>query len=154
MAIKAAHDLKCWHALLNAYQIRSVDICVQEATQTDKDGRQLVARAMREVAAEITVGPVTEEMRSALEFKIGLRADVHKGERDLLAYALTLSDAWWFCGPDNGTVRAMKVLRILHRMVSLESIAIASGHRGPMPSNHYTERWLSNHRTQAALEEV
>jgi hypothetical protein len=154
MAIKAAHDLKCWRALLHAYQIRSVDICVQEATQTDKDGRQLVVRTKEEVAAEITVGLVTDEMRTALEFEIGLRADVHRGERDLLAYALTLPEAWWLCGPDNGTVRAMKVLRILNRMVSLESIATSSGHRGPMPSKHYTERWLSDHRTQALLDEA
>jgi len=39
-------------------------------------------------------------------------------------------------------------------MISLESIAAASGHRAPMPSKHYTERWLSDHRTQALLEEV
>jgi len=154
MAIKAAHDLRCWNALRQTFQTRSVAICIQEATQVNRDGHQLVARTEAEVTAEITVGPVTDQMRMALEFRIGLRADVHKGERDLLAYALTLRDAWWLCGPDNGTVRAMKVLRIFDRMVSLESIAAASGHRAPMPSKHYTERWLSDHRTQAFLEEV
>jgi hypothetical protein len=154
MAIKAAHDLRCWNALRQTFQISSVAICIQEATQVNRDGHQLVARTEAEVAAEITIGPVTDQMRTALDFRIGLRADVHKGERDLLAYALTLRDAWWLCGPDNGTVRAMKVLRIFDRMISLESIAAASGHRAPMPSKHYTERWLSDHRTQALLEEV
>lgn len=154
MAIKAAHDLRCWNALRQTFQIRSVAICIQEATQVNRDGHQLVARTDAEIAEEITISPVTDQMRMALEFRIGLRADVHKGERDLLAYAITLRDAWWLCGPDNGTVRAMKVLRIFDRMISLESIAAASGHRAPMPSKHYTERWLSDHRTQALLEEV
>jgi len=154
MAIKAAHDLRCWNALRQTYQIRSVAICVQEATQVDRDGRRLVARAEEEIAGEITLGPVTDQMRAALEYRIGLRADVHKGERDLLAYALTMRDAWWLCGPDNGTVRAMKVLKIFERMVSLESIAAACGHKAAMPSKHFTERWLSDHRTQMFLEEV
>lgn len=154
MAIKAAHDLRCWNALRQTFQIRSVAICIQEATQVNRDGRQLVTRSDADIAAEITISPVTDQMRMALEFRIGLRADVHKGERDLLAYALTLRDAWCLCGPDNGTVRAMKVLRIFDRMISLESIVAASGHRVQMPSKHYTERWLSDHRTQALLEEV
>jgi len=154
MAIKAAHDLRCWNALRNRYRLHTVSMCIHEATCRDKDGHQLIVRTSAELEPEIIVGQVTEKMQADLLFRIGLQADVHKGERDLLAYALSLRDAWWLCGPDNGTVRALQVLKLFDRMVSLEAIALASGHRAPMPSKHYTDRWLSDHLTRALLEEV
>ncbi|MDB6026073.1 MAG: hypothetical protein JWM68_2296 [Verrucomicrobiales bacterium] len=154
MAIKAAHDLGCWNALRNHYQLHTVSMCIHEVTCRDKSGHQLITRTPAELESEIIVVEVTDEMRVDMDFRIRLVADVHRGERDLLAYALTLRDAWWLCGPDNGTVRALQVLKLFDRMVSLEAIASASGHSATMLSRHYTERWLSDHRTQALLEEL
>lgn len=153
MVIKAAHDLRCWNALRNHYQLHTVPMCIHEAT-CYKNGCQLVARTPKELESEITVVPVSKLMLVNLDFKMGLLAGVDKGERELLAYALTLRDAWWLCGPDNGTVRALKALKLFDRMVSLEAIAVASGHRASMPDKHYTERWLSDHRTQFLLEQA
>jgi hypothetical protein len=153
MAIKAAHDLRCWNALRNTFQLHTVPICITEATRYKK-GTQLVARSAAELEREIKVAEVTEQMRLDLEYRIGLRADVHDGERDLMAYALTLREVWWLCGPDNGTLRAMHALRLLDRMVSLETLSIASGHRATMPSKHYTDRWLIERRTQLRFDEI
>jgi hypothetical protein len=129
-------------------------MCVHEATCRNDDGHQLLARTPAQLESEITVVPVTKQMLVNLDYRMGLRADVDKGERELLAYAITLRDAWWLCGPDNGTVRALQVLKLFERMVSFEAITRASGQRVSMPSKHYTERWLSDHRTQLFLEEV
>lgn len=154
MAIKAAHDLRCWNALRNTHQLHTVQMCIHEVTCTSKRGYRLLTRMPADLEKEITVATVTKKMRSDLDFRMGLRADVDKGERDLLAYALTLRGAWWLCGPDNGTVRALQVLKLFDHMVSLEAIATAAGHSAAMPSKHFTERWLADHRTQILFEET
>jgi len=86
---------------------------------------------------------------------VGNQTDLDEGERDLLAYARSLAkNAWWLCGPDNGTVRAMQTLRIFDRMVSLQTLARRTGHQlGELPHN-FTERWLSDHRTREALQNM
>jgi hypothetical protein len=59
---------------------------------------------------------------------------------------------WWLCGPDNGTVNALKLLGLLDRMVSLETLAQGVGHRLASPPYHYTEEWLSERRTRFLLD--
>jgi hypothetical protein len=155
MVIKAAHDYQCWNSLRKSFDLRSVRICVEEATREDARGRCLVRRSYQSVAAELTMGEVTDQMRAELTLLIGHQTDVDEGERDLLAYARSLGkNAWWLCGPDNGTVRAMQTLRIFDRMVSFQFLARLAGQRlGDIPRN-FTERWLSDHRTHAALQSL
>src|SRR5262245_57984404 len=152
MAIKAAHDYCLWNALRNAYDLRTVPMCVQEATQPNSKGYVLVRRTYQEVAAEVTLGAVDERAAIALRLEIGHVNDLDAGERELLAYARTLSsDTWWLCGPDNGTVRAMQMLQIFDRMVSLESVARGAGCPVDRLPAQFRERWLSAHRTQELL---
>ncbi len=153
MVIKAAHDHGCWNALRKSFNLHSVRLCLEEATRTSARGRRLVHRTYDALAAELTIGEVTERMRVDLTLLVGDQSDLDPGERDLLAYSRSLAkDAWWLCGPDNGTVRAMHTLGIFDRMVSLQTLAGLAGHRlNNLPGN-YTERWLSDHRTQMVLE--
>jgi hypothetical protein len=155
MAIKIAHDLGCWNAIRQRYQLHSVPRCVEEATRKNKDGAVLVNRKPDELAAELTLGNPDKVATLSLTLKIGSQADLNDGERDLLAYARTLPGAWFLCGPDNGTVRAMQILTLLDRMVSLEALAGDAGHRfkNPLP-NHFTERWLSDHRTRGLFDMI
>lgn len=151
-AIKAAHHLGCWNALRRNYQLHSVHLCVEEATRADRRGRKLVDRPAAELAAELVLGVVDDFARADLRLAIGNRNDVDAGEAELLAYARTLPGRiWWLCGPDAGTVRAMHHLGLLDRMVALESLAKACGHRtSGLPAN-YTEKWLSDQRTRLLL---
>lgn len=116
-----------------------------------KDGEVLVRRPAHELAGELTLGPEDRLMVTKLTFQVGSQVDIHDGEKRLLAYALTLPGAWLFCGPDNGTVKAMQILLRLDRMVSFEALANAAGHRLKNLPYHFSERWLSNHRTQSLL---
>jgi len=155
MAIKAAHEYGLWNALRKTYDLRSVPICVQEATQPNSKGYILVRRSYKEVAAELTLGEVTPTASIALRLEVGHMSDLDAGERDLLAYARTLPpDTWWLCGPDNGTVRAMQMLRIFDRMVSLETVARGAGCRVDRLPSQFRDRWLSDHRTQEAIRDV
>src|SRR4051812_19382102 len=120
MAIKLAHDLGCWNALRQTFRLHSVEKCIEEATRMNKDGKVLVRRSAEELAAEVTLGTVDRVTVAKVTLQIGAQADLNEGERHLLAYALTLSGAWFLCGPDTGTVRAMQILSLLDRMVSFE----------------------------------
>jgi hypothetical protein len=153
VAIKGAHEAGCWNAMRKAYQLHSVSKCVEEATRPNRRGERLVSRDDKELGAEITLGAVSDLMRAKAMLRIGHRTDVDEGERDLLAYALTLpANIWWLCGPDNGTVNALQFLGLLDRMVTLEALARGCGHAVKNLPAHYTERWLSARRTKFLLE--
>lgn len=153
VAIKGAHDLGCWNALRKAYVIHSVQKCVEEATRTNRWGDQLVPRTADQLAAELILGQVTDVLRAEVTLRVGHRTDLDEGERDLLAYALSMGKrAWWLCGPDNGTVNALQLLGLLDRMVSLEALAHGVGHKLGSPPFHYTEKWLSERRTRFLLD--
>ena len=152
-AIKAAHHLGCWNALRKGYKLHSVRLCVEEATRPNRHGRRLVDRPEAELAAELVLGAVDDIARAELRLAIGNRNDVDAGEAELLAYARTLPGrVWWLCGPDAGTVKAMNHLRLLERMVALETLAKACGHPVTALPQNYTEKWLSDQRTKLALE--
>jgi hypothetical protein len=151
-AIKAAHRLGCWNALRKNYRLHSVRICVEEATRADRRGRKLVDRHEAELAGELVLGQVDDLARADMRLAIGNRNDVDAGEAELLAYARTLPGrVWWLCGPDAGTIKAMNHLRLLERMVALETLAKSCGHAtAALPAN-YTEKWLSDQRTKLLL---
>jgi hypothetical protein len=154
VAIKAAHELGCWNALRKAYQLETVEKCLEEVTRADSQGRQLVARSVAELKTEMRIHIVTEIQRAALLMTGGRRPDLDEGERDLLAHALSLGrKAWWLCGPDKATLKTLHKLNLLERMVSLESMGREVGHRFSDLEEQYTEAWLKAKRTKLQLGE-
>ena len=152
MAIKLAHDLGCWNVLKQTFKLHSVDKCVEEATRRNKDGKVLVRRSAEELAGELTLGAVNRLSIAEVTLKIGAQADLNEGEKHLLAYALALPGSWFLCGPDSGTVRAMRILSILNRMVSFETLANVAGHRFQRLPPHFSESWLAKHRLEDLLD--
>lgn len=152
MAIKAAHDLGCWNGLRSTFKLHSVPKCVEEATRQNKNGAVLVRRTAEDLAADLTLGTVEPLAVTRLTLEVGSHADLNDGEKHLLAYALTLSGTWLLCGPDRGTVRAMHMLSLLPKLVSLESLASTTGQKIKNLPHHFSEGWLSTFRTQLLLE--
>lgn len=65
------------------------------------------------------------------------------GERSLWAHALTRSDAWVLCGPDRASLRFGVRLGFRERLVALEELLDAVGHRPKIDLRmHYTSKWL------------
>jgi hypothetical protein len=152
VAIKAAHALGCWNALRHAYQLETVEECLDEVTRVDGKGRQLVPRKAAELRAEIRIHAVTQAQRAHLLLTGGGPPDLDKGERDLLAHALSLGlKVWWLCGPDKATLRMLHRLNLLERMVSLEGMGREVGHRFTKLEEQYTEAWLKTKRTKLLL---
>lgn len=155
-AIAAAHKFNCWNALKNRYKLRTVELCIEEATRRNKRGKCLVNRDSQDLKDDFAiVAKVDNLSRAKLMLEVGNRNDVDDGERDLLAYAQSLrGKVWWLCGPDNGTVHAMRTLKLFERMVSLEAIANTCGHQFKDLPHNYSEQWLSKHRTDFLFEDL
>jgi hypothetical protein len=154
VAIKAAHELGCWNALRQAYHLETVEKCLEEVIRPDRAGRQLVPRKGAELKTELKVHAVSDLQRTKLLLLLGKQIDLDDGERDLLAHALTLGrKAWWLCGPDKATLRALHRLNLLERMVALETMARAAGHRIVTLGEQHTEQWLKAKRTKLLLGE-
>jgi hypothetical protein len=155
MAIKASHDLACWNALRKNYALHTVRKCIEEATRVNRNGHQLVRRTEAQLAAELVVTEVGPLLQAKVSLAVGERTDLDPGERDLLAYALSIGGkAWWLCGPDNGTVNALQILRLLGRMVSLEELAKGAGVHLRTAPFQYTERWLSERRLRFTMDDL
>ncbi|MDQ8204213.1 hypothetical protein [Pelagicoccus sp. SDUM812003] len=155
-AIAAAHKLNCWNALKRSYKLHTVELCIEEATRPNRQGRRLVDRDPDQLKSDFAkVVMVDKKSQAELMLAVGNRNDVDEGERDLLAYAKSLSgNVWWLCGPDNGTVHAMRILRLFERMVSLEAIAQGCGHRFKSLPQNYSEEWLANHRRAFLFDDL
>ncbi len=155
VAIRGAHAADCWNALRQNYRLHSVNLCVEEVTRQNRHRKILVDRPYDELAAELTLGQVTELARTRLKLRVGARIDLDPGETELLAYALTLpTDVWWLCGPDNGTLNALRTLHLFSRMVSLEALARQVGQDcGKLPPQ-FREQWLADKRLQDLFEET
>ena len=154
-AIQAAHRYRCWNALCKGFRLETVEHCLHEAVRLDRKGRKLVDRPVEDIRQEIVVHVVTDEHRARLAYALQGRVDLDDGERDLLAIALTIeSEAWWLCGPDMATIRAMNLLGRMERMVSLQSLANELGMDLRQLDEKDTDKWLSQKRTLLLMEQM
>lgn len=152
VAIKAAHQFRCWNVLRKAFRLETVETCVEEVCRPDRTGRRLVDREAPEIRGEIAVHQVSAAQRAVVMLRLGSKVDLDEGERDLLAYALTVDrQMWWLCGPDKATLVALNRLQLVERMVSLETLAGAAGHKVQGWEEQYTEKWLTAKRLKLQL---
>src|SRR5271169_3132207 len=132
-----------WRALTGAYAVETVEDCVTE-TQTGFQRRrpeqQIDVTALRTSLA--AVHDVDDAARAVVAVQASdIALDV--GERSLWAHALTRSDGWLLCGPDKASLRFGVRMGFRERLVALEELLGAVGHRTKINLRaHYTSRWL------------
>ncbi len=87
------------------------------------------------------VQKVTDAERAGAIVRDALFGYLDPGEASLWAHALTRSDAWVLCGPDKASLRFGVRLGFRDRLVALESLLDAVGHR-PKEAlrSNYTDR--------------
>lgn len=144
-----AHRTRCWGALVVRYGMDTVCRCVEEC-ETGNRRRNTVEVDTARLSAELMPKVVTPSMILTLAQRLGGKVDLDPGEKELLAYALTLADCWIVTSPDKAAVRAGHLLGVVDRFVSLEELAVDAGQR-PDLRDQYTSRWLHNFRTQVIL---
>jgi hypothetical protein len=76
------------------------------------------------------------------------------GERALWAHALTRTDAWILCGPDRASLRFGVRVGCRDRLLSLEALLEAVGHRvkGGLP-RQFSTRWQDNVLSELMVQE-
>ena|SRR5882672_844608 len=142
--------LECWRvgawtALAGGYSIETVEDCVTE-TQTGYQNRraeQTVDQSVLRASLANPPHPVTDPQYAALAVRV---PEIHldPGERALWAHALTRTDSWVLCGPDKASMRCGVRLGLRDRIVALETLLEAVGHRTRAElKKAYTAKWLA-----------
>jgi len=151
-AIEAAHRYGSWNALHKYFQLETAQHCIEEALRPNRKGKRLVNRNRDDLEKEIIAHDVTDADRAVLIYKLQGRVDLDPGEMDLLSIALSIkTGAWWLCGPDKATIRAMHLMGIVDRMCSLQALAETAGAKLNNAEEQFTEKWLSSMRIQLLL---
>jgi hypothetical protein len=75
------------------------------------------------------------------------------GEEDLIAKAVQQKDAWLLCSPDKAAIRAVSLLNLAQRLISLEELAGECGlDVRKKAKEHYLKTWLQRQRTLMEFE--
>ncbi len=146
-AIIEAHRLRCWPNLLAFFSIETVDMCARECAsgsqQLHRDYVPVDTQALRD---NITVHAVDDTLRRELICREPSAADIDDGEKDLLAYAITLPPkVFLVCSPDKACMKVAARMGLLDRLVSLQTLADRVGRGNLKFKRNYTEKW---HRKQ------
>jgi hypothetical protein len=154
-AIIEAHRQGVWEPLVNGFRLATVEKCIEEV-----DTGNLLAGERREIDTgrlrrEMMVYQVDDTtIAEAVLSSEGKLQILHAGEKELLAYAISVSGILRISSQDRACVRVGAKMGLLDRFVSLEEMAEAVGRkRLPLPWQ-YTKKWLSEIRTACRLEEL
>lgn len=150
-----AYRTGTWAALAGAYGIETVEECVTE-TQTGYQNRPreqwIDVVELRESLAE--VHEVTDLERAELGVRIGAIA-LDRGEEFLWAHALGRSGMWFLSGPDRASLRAGVRLGYRERLVSVEELLEAAGHRPRTELKQaYTRKWMRDVVSEIVIDEA
>ena len=147
-AIIEAYRLNCWSNLIAFFAVETVDMCAREAA-SGQQHRDYVPIDTNVLRNKITIHDVTDRMRRELIYSEASAVDLDDGEKDLLAFALTLpADMFLICSPDKACMKVAAKKGMLNRLVSLQTLADRVG-RGNLKFRHnYTEQW---HRQQCSF---
>ena len=147
--IIAAFAVKAWEPLAAFFRLITTDSCVVEAATGDRSRKGYVAVDDAVVRATATIIKPTMKQLAQADLSVrGVFLDA--GERDLLACAIAHPEAWILCSSDKAAVRALHVLGNIARAVSLEALTRAAK-LGVSLKEPFTEKWMSNVRTQLEL---
>lgn len=146
-----AHRTRSWAALSQRYRLETVQECFAE-TQTGAQGRRAQANIDRvTLRASLQAVHVVPDV-DILAVDILEGAILDDGEKELWAHAIKRPDEWFLCGPDQASMRFGFDNRMRQRLVSLEEMLAAIGHRTAIPlATQYQKRWLDNLLSDWAL---
>jgi len=146
-AIIGAHRFGVWKQIANRFRLETVEKCVEEAATGDQTRSGYVAIDTREVRRVVAVHAVSETAFVGPGLVSRCFADLHSGEKELLAHACGRDDMWLLTSQDTDCLKACHELGLLDRTVSLEKLARQAGAnaRFIVP---FTEKWLGETRTK------
>lgn len=153
--ILEAHRTGSWRALRGGHRLETVEECVTE-TQTGAQNRRPEQRIDEAVLrADLkAVHTRTDRERAAALARDEFLAFLDDGERALWCHALARTDAWVLCGPDKASLRLGVRLGLRERLVALEALLNAVGHRPKIALRPaYTLAWHREWIARIVVEE-
>lgn len=146
-----AVDTKCWAALLNKFDVRTV---AEVRRETQAGNRAIKGYVMVDKAlfdAKVTVAEVSKLQLAAAQLRTALLSQIDRGERELLAYVAAQDEnALLLTTGDRAAVRAACALGLGERLRSLEELAGACGQK-PEVADWFTKKWLTRVKTDFLL---
>jgi hypothetical protein len=136
--------LGTWRALTGGYHVETVEDCVietQTGFQRRREEQRIDAAALR--ASLAAVQSVEDAERAAAIVREAMFSFLDLGEQSLWAHALTRQDNWVLCGPDKASLRFGIRLGLRERLVALEDLLQAAGHKAAGLRAAYTSAWLA-----------
>lgn len=144
----------CWKAILDRYEIRTVETVRQEALREPVDKNGYVPIDADLLARKVAVEPVdlADILRASTVHEMILVLD--PGERDLLAHLTARStEAWLVSTADRAAVESACALGLGHRLRSLEEMASDCGMK-PGLNDWYRAKWLKKLRTDLVMDSM
>lgn len=146
-----AHRTRCWRAVVNTFEVETVEKCCEEAATGDKRRADYVKIDVEAMRKSVVVHSVGLLELAELETRLAEPDRIDPGEKHLLAHALKRTGIWHVSASDRAAVRAGNELGLLERFVSLEALARTAG-LSPQFRNHFTEKWLSALRVEILMD--
>jgi hypothetical protein len=152
-AIIEATRTGCLKAILNHYDVRTVEEVRRESLHVPKDKKSYVKVDESLFRSQVNVSAVEEAdiLRAAVKAP-GLMA-LDRGEQHLLAHVADLKkpNVWVLTTADRAAVRTACALSLDAKLISLEELAAGSGQK-PKLSEWFTKNWLGKVRTEYLLD--
>lgn len=141
----------CWKALTGHYCIDTVEKCIEECATGNQRMRNPVPVNIILLTKQLSPKKVGAREIAALFSRCPLSEDLDDGEKELLAYAITLNKIYYVSSPDRKCIRVGCYLGILDSFISLETLISEAGIKANLQV-HHAEKWLSQCRTELKLE--
>jgi hypothetical protein len=152
MVIIEAHGVGCWRAMLSHYRLDTVEKCMEECASGDQMRREYVPIDVQALQTDISPKSVAPGDLAKFTLQYPGAMDLDEGERELMAYALTLeSGSYFICSSDRACLRAGFTLGMKDSFVSLEELIDGTGERVRL-RKHFTKTWLEQVRTDFLLK--
>jgi len=144
----------CWKALLDRFDVHTVQEVRAETQRKPADGSAYVAIDQALLDQKVTVHEVTAAQRVAATLRLHLLSQLDAGERDLLACLASQSPgALLLTTADAAAVKAACGLKLQDRLCSLEELAKQCG-LSPKLSAWFTTVWLQRKKTQFVFDDT
>ncbi|MFZ4682513.1 MAG: hypothetical protein ACOYMS_08430 [Terrimicrobiaceae bacterium] len=149
------HRIGCWNALAGGSRLTTVHKVIEECGAGAGRRKGYVTVDIENVKNRVQCCAVLNQDLAGLRLQLAGRVSLDPGEEHLLAKAVTERGSWKICSPDKALIRASWILGYLERVISLESLLQKIGFSPRVTlQNQYTERWLSQIRTDLLLEGI
>lgn len=101
-----SHRVGCWKALINHFEMDTVEKCVEECETGNRRNFNPVPVNVAALVKDVQPKKIGQKELNALSICYSDAIYLDPGERHLLAYALTLKNAFFVCSPDKMCVIA------------------------------------------------